>query len=179
MLNVRWLDLTSLDNALEEVIEISIPSIETLMKHPFVDCIREWEGWFPEAYRCPAGKWTIGYGHLCSPEHDPIDKKQGEKLLAEDLLDALKDVKRLAPNLEDEPDYRAIALASWVMNLGGSNLAASTMLKRIRAGKWEEAAKEMRRWDKITSPVTGRKVALRGLTKRRQAEAKMFLTGEI
>ena len=23
-------------------------------------------------YICPAGFWTIGYGHLCDPKHPPI-----------------------------------------------------------------------------------------------------------
>ena len=25
--------------------------------------IKEFEGWRPRAYICPAGHWTIGYGH--------------------------------------------------------------------------------------------------------------------
>lgn len=45
--------------------------------------------------------------HLCDKDHSPITREQGGQYLAEDLLDALRDVERLAPNLKDEPDHRA------------------------------------------------------------------------
>ena len=51
------------------------------------------------------------------------------------------------------------------------------MLKRIREGKWEAAAKEMKRWDKVT--VGGKKKPFRALTRRRLTEAHLFLTGEV
>lgn len=139
--------------------------------------IRAYEGWSSTPYLCPAGYWTIGYGHLCDKNHAPITREQGDRYLAEDLHDALLDIRRLAPILETEPDHRSVALASWVMNLGKGNLASSTMLKRIREGEWEAAAKEMRRWDKAT--VGGKKQTLPGLTRRRKTEAHLFLTGEV
>ena len=155
-----------------------IPSLDTLLAHPITDVIKtEWEGFSPTPYLCPAGYWTIGYGHLCDKDHSPISREQGGQYLAEDLLDALRDVERLAPNLKDEPDHRAIACASWIMNLGKGNFASSTMLKRIREGKWEAAAKEMKRWDKVT--VGGKKKPFRALTRRRLTEAHLFLTGEV
>lgn len=155
-----------------------IPSLDTLLAHPITDMIRtEWEGFSPTPYLCPAGYWTIGYGHLCDKDHSPITREQGGRYLAEDLLDALRDVERLAPNLKDEPDHRAIACASWIMNLGKGNFASSTMLKRIREGKWEAAAKEMKRWDKVTAG--GKKKPFRALTRRRLTEAHLFLTGEV
>ena len=67
--------------------------------------------------------------------------------------------------------------ASWIMNLGKGNFPSSTMLKRIREGKWEAAAKEMKRWDKVT--VGGKKKPFRALTRRRLTEAHLFLTGEV
>ncbi len=138
---------------------------------------KEWEGFSPTPYLCPAGYWTIGYGHLCDKNHAPITREQGDRYLAEDLLDALRDVERLAPNLKDEPGHRSVALASWVMNLGKGNLASSTLLKRIREGEWEAAAKEMKRWDKVT--VGCKKKPFRALTRRRLTEAHLFLTGEV
>lgn len=84
-----------------------IPSLDTLLAHPITDVIKtEWEGFSPTPYLCPAGYWTIGYGHLCDKDHSPITREQGGQYLAEDLLDALRDVERLAPNLKDEPDHR-------------------------------------------------------------------------
>ena len=36
-------------------------------------------------YLCPAGFWTIGYGHLCTKDHPPINMEQAEAHLARDL----------------------------------------------------------------------------------------------
>ena len=33
-------------------------------------------------YVCPAGYWTIGYGHLCDPKHPPITEGEAEAYLA-------------------------------------------------------------------------------------------------
>ena len=35
-------------------------------------------------YLCPAGFWTIGYGHLCDPNHSPIGEEEAEDYLAQD-----------------------------------------------------------------------------------------------
>ena len=40
-------------------------------------------------YICPAGFWTIGYGHLCDPKHPPITEADAEVYLARDLQTAL------------------------------------------------------------------------------------------
>ena len=40
-------------------------------------------------YICPAGFWTIGYGHLCDPKHPPITEAEAEVYLARDLQSAL------------------------------------------------------------------------------------------
>lgn len=40
-------------------------------------------------YICPAGFWTIGYGHLCDPKHPPITEAEAEVYLARDLQTAL------------------------------------------------------------------------------------------
>ena len=40
-------------------------------------------------YVCPAGFWTIGYGHLCKSKHPPITEAQAEAYMARDLQSAL------------------------------------------------------------------------------------------
>ncbi|WP_423826681.1 glycoside hydrolase family protein, partial [Salmonella enterica] len=40
-------------------------------------------------YICPAGFWTIGYGHFCDPKHPPITEAEAEAYLARDLQTAL------------------------------------------------------------------------------------------
>jgi len=59
-----------------------IPSLDTLLAHPITDVIKtEWEGFSPTPYLCPAGYWTIGYGHLCDKDHSPITREQGGQYL--------------------------------------------------------------------------------------------------
>ncbi|MGD7493749.1 lysozyme, partial [Ralstonia pseudosolanacearum] len=52
-----------------------------------------------QPYVCPAGYWTIGYGHLCDPTHPPITQAQAEVYLAADLVTALNATLRYCPVL--------------------------------------------------------------------------------
>ena len=57
-------------------------------------------------YICPAGFWTIGYGHLCDSKHLPITEAEAEVYLARDLQTAL--AATVASSC-DEPDGRVFA----------------------------------------------------------------------
>lgn len=152
---------------------------------PFLEAVKHYEGFSAAPYKCPAGVWTIGYGHTkeVTANTTPITKAEAHVLLLGDMTDAGLDVLRLAGDaLQDTDDVAAatnrfVALTSWTFNLGSANLASSTMLKRIKEKRWEAAAKEMLRWNKAT--VNGVKKVLPGLVKRRRSEAHFFLTGEL
>ena len=60
------------------------------------------------------------------------------------------------------------------INLGASKFKSSTLLKKLRAGDIKGAANEFLKWDKAKNE-SGRLVALKGLTLRRQAERRLFL----
>jgi lysozyme len=60
------------------------------------------------------------------------------------------------------------ALVSWVYNLGGGNLKASTLLKVLNSGDFNGVPAQLMRWNKAGGKV------LEGLTRRRQAEADLF-----
>lgn len=141
-----------------------------------VSFVKDYEGFSPTPYLCPADYWTIGYGHLCNKDHPSITKEEAVTYLMEDMSTALKAVQRYCPNIMDDT-AKVAALTSWTFNLGSGSLASSTMRKRILEGDIEAAAREMRRWNKAT--VNGKKIVLRGLTRRRETEAHLFLTGEI
>ena len=153
--------------------------ISSLMFNPFTDVIRHYEGLYLEAYKCPAGKWTIGYGHLCSANHPPISKDQAEVYLMQDLAYAYRVIMKELPEDVHLSDNQIAALVSWVFNLGEENFRSSTMLKRLKEGDFEAAGAEMLRWDKCRNPKTGEMETLRGLTKRRKSESTYFLTGEV
>ena len=61
------------------------------------------------------------------------------------------------------------ALVSWVYNLGNGNLTSSTMLKVLNSGDYDGVPAQIKRWNKAGGKV------LEGLTRRRQAEADMFV----
>lgn len=154
------------------------PDLLTITKH--------YEGFKSHPYLCPAGVWTIGYGHTGSDvtlSMPPVDEAEAEALLIVDLTTAALAVIRHAggylsqSDTPEEAARRLVALTSWTFNLGEGNLRSSTMLKRIKVLDWEGAAREMLRWDKAT--VGGRTVALPGLTKRRKTEAHYFRTGKV
>lgn len=122
-------------------------------------------------YVCPAGYWTIGYGHLCEEDHPPVTEEQATEYLDADLDVARNAVARyikvaLSPEQED-------ALVSWTFNLGAGRLRGSTLRKVINRGELSEAPNQMRRW------VYGGGVKLPGLVLRREAEAALWEAGSV
>jgi lysozyme len=117
-------------------------------------------------YVCPAGFWTIGYGHLCDAKHLPITMEEGEAYLTADMEDALRATLRFCPVLATEPEGRLAAIVDFTFNLGAGRLQASTLRRRVNQRDWVEAAKELRRW------VYGGGKMLPGLVLRREAEIK-------
>ena len=124
------------------------------------------------AYRCPAGRWTIGYGHCKGVKSGMrVSKEECVKLLTEDLNDAGAIVKRYVnvPLSQQQFD----ALVSFVFNIGGgANFQNSTLLKKLNQGLYDEVPEQIMRWNKAR--VDGNLKPLRGLTRRRTAEAALF-----
>lgn len=116
-------------------------------------------------YICPAGYWTIGYGHLCDPKHSPITEAEAEAYLAQDLNTALAATLRHCPVLATEPEGRLAAIVDFTFNLGAGRLQASTLRRRINQRNWIAVDVELRRW------VYGGGKVLPGLVKRRKVEA--------
>ncbi len=143
-----------------------------------IELVKRWEGLHKVVrrqpaisvapYVCPAGYWTIGYGHLCRADQPAIDDGQAEAFLAADLDIALAGVLRYCPVLATEP-HRLGAIVSFTFNLGIGRLQASTLRRRLNQRAWNEAAYELRRW----VYAGGRR--LTGLVLRREAEARMLL----
>ncbi|MGL5949431.1 MAG: lysozyme [Aeromonas sp.] len=119
-------------------------------------------------YLCPAGFWTIGYGHLCTPSQAPITEAVAEQWLAADLARAQAATLRLCPRLHAESDARLAAIVDFTFNLGAGRLQTSTLRKRINDGDWTAAATELRRW------VRGGGKILPGLVARREAEIALL-----
>ena len=134
--------------------------------------IKECEGLRLEAYVCPAGKLTIGYGHtLGVKEGDKITQEQAEQFLKDDVksaclrLEHLEDVESIRLN-----DNQFSALTSFIYNLGIYKFQTSTMMKYLIIGDNNAAADEFDRW------VFSKNKILPGLVKRRAMEKELFLS---
>jgi lysozyme len=117
-------------------------------------------------YLCPAGFWTVGYGHRCASDHPPLTQVEAEVYLAQDLMAALHATLRHCPVLATEPPQRLAAIVDFCFNLGAGRLQTSTLRRRINQRHWAEAAREMRRW------VHGGGRVLPGLLARREIAAQ-------
>ena len=122
-------------------------------------------------YICPAGFWTIGYGHLCKSDHPEITLEEAEDYLARDLAKALNATLRYCPVLATEPEGRLAAIVDFTFNLGAGQLQTSTLRRRVNQRDWVAAGEELRRW------VYGGGQVLRGLVTRRNAEC-LLLAGK-
>lgn len=119
-------------------------------------------------YICPAGFWTVGYGHLCKPDHQPITEAEAELYLAQDLMTALTATLRYCPVLATESESRLAAIVDFTFNLGAGRLQTSTLRRRINQREWSCAAQELRRW------VYGGGQILPGLVARRAGEIRLL-----
>ena len=134
-----------------------------------INLIKQFESLRCEAYRCPAGIWTIGYGHTAGVRRgDRIDARKAEQLLAEDLRQFEEVVSRECPDVNQN---QFDALVSFVFNIGTGNFLKSTLLKCVKANPQNvDIRYEFSRWNKANGTV------LAGLIRRRKAEADLYFS---
>ncbi len=134
-----------------------------------IDLIKKYEGFRAKAYKCPADKWTIGYGHTLNVKStDVIDKAQAEVFLRQDVEFAEKEVNRHNLNITQN---QFDALVSFVFNLGAGNFARSSLLRKIKSNPNDPTIrKEFERWI-----YAGGKI-LNGLVRRRKEESNLYFT---
>ena len=116
-----------------------------LVSSELIEKIKEFEGLKLEAYLCPGGVWTIGYGHTEDVRKgDRISAELAEHYLLEDIAKAETQVLMLKVcKYQGQLD----ALVDFVFNIGIEKLKASTLLRHIKSKMPREViAKEFRRW---------------------------------
>ena len=135
------------------------------------DLIKFFEGLRLEAYKCPAGKWTIGYGTTLYPDGTPV--KEGDKITKEQADSYLEwycaNCIELPKGVQFTHDQKT-ALYSLIYNIGQSAFDKSVCKKAIENMDWTTAYKN---WDWIRA--NGK--VLKGLIARRQAERELFFEG--
>ena len=124
-------------------------------------------------YKCPAGVATIGYGttrypngkKVCITDH-PITKDKAEAYFNHDVEQVEKAICRLVS--APLQDCMFDALVSLVYNIGETQFAASTLLKRLNECDYLAACNEMAKWHHVNGKDSN------GLIKRRAVEIAMF-----
>ena len=134
-----------------------------------IEFIKAHEGLRQDAYLCPAGVPTIGYGHTYNVKiGDRITAGQSERFLIGDLIVAETEVNRYGFDLTQN---QFDALVSFVYNVGAGSFRSSTLLKRLKANPNDpDIANQFKRW------VYGGGKVLPGLVRRRNDEAKLYFT---
>ena len=131
--------------------------------------IQEFEGCKLAAYRDIVGVVTIGYGHTGSAKMGvTITQDEADELLYGDILNFEECVtKAIRVQVVQEEFDACVSLA---FNIGCNAFRASTLLRRLNACQFTEAADAFLMWN-----MAGGKV-VPGLARRRAAERDLFLS---
>lgn len=136
-----------------------------------LELIKKYEGFSSQAYKCPAGVWTVGWGHtghdvnkdtILTPEEAELMLKKEVENLQEQIL-FLLDNKPTANELD--------ALTSLVYNVGLGAFKKSRLLKRINLKEnGELISKEWIEFNKANGKI------IKGLLRRRAEEICLYFT---
>lgn len=138
-----------------------------------LEFIKKYEGFQSKPYLCPAGKLTIGYGHIISPHeqfNSPITEKDADRILENDLKVTETTIAKgvTAPLAQGQYD----ALVSLVYNWGGGNFLRSLGLRCLNDSDYTKAADEF--FSSENGVVTIKGKFSQGLYNRRQGELEMW-----
>lgn len=134
------------------------------------------------AYQDSAGIWTIGWG---STYHQDLKRKVQKGDVIDEptalrwMRNTLKTLTGQVRNSIKVPinSNEEAALVSLVYNIGIGAFRDSTLLRLLNSNAPRlQVADQFLVWNRITDPITKKKVPLAGLTRRRQAERSLFLT---
>lgn len=135
--------------------------------------LKKHEGVRFRPYKCPAGLWTVGVGHLIGDGRTLPDQwnrtfssDEVDSILADDLRRFERGVLRLCPHLQHQGQFDA--LVSFAFNLGLGALQRSTLRMKHNRGQYTYVPKEFLKWSKAGGKV------LRGLLRRREDEARLY-----
>lgn len=138
-----------------------------------LELIKAFEGFRAAAYRCPAGVWTVGYGHTSlagEPAVTPgmkVTRAEAAAILSRDVTAFTAGVERLVTISLGANQFSA--LVSFAYNVGLGNFRDSSVLKSVNAGDFDAVPRRLALWNKAGGRV------LAGLVHRRAAESALFM----
>ena len=141
-----------------------------------IDLIKQFEGYSSKAYPDPAtggAPWTIGYGTIKYSngtkvkEGDTCTEAQASTYMLNDLKGFEETINNNVKVVLTQNQYDS--LVSLCYNIGSSAFKESTLLKKLNAKDYLEAADQFLRWNKAGGKV------ISGLKNRREKERELFL----
>jgi lysozyme len=151
----------------------------TTINDATVALVKRWEGFKAKAYRCPAGKWTIGYGITASagigvnPEPGMIVTEPEADRHLRQALERFAAQIRPAITAPINPNEFG-AFLSLAYNIGPGAFRGSSALRHFNAGDKARAAASIKLFNKAR--VNGELRVMQGLVNRREDEVRLFLT---
>lgn len=138
-----------------------------------LDMLAHHEGVRRKPYRCPAGLWTVGVGHLIGDGRSLPDSwnrtftlEEVYDLLAKDVAKFERGVSKFVPVPLSQGEFDC--LVSFSFNLGLGTLQRSTIRQALLRGDKIAAMESLRKYNKAGGKV------LKGLDNRRKDEEAMF-----
>ena len=142
-----------------------------------IKLIKHHEGVRNRPYRCPAGLWTVGVGHLIGdgkslPEswNRIFTQEEINAILKKDLLRFEKGLTKLLPNVKLK-QHEFDSIISFCFNLGLGCFQRSTIRQALLRGDKEVAMESLVKYCRAGGKI------LKGLQKRRLDEKQLFLYG--
>ncbi len=126
------------------------------------------------AYRCPAGKWTIGWGMTYYPaggrvkKGDRISQEQADAMFVQLVERDFAPAVRAAIGAAETTPAQFGAMVALAYNIGAVRFTLSTVARRHRAGDSAGASAAFLLWNKVKGAVSN------GLVRRRRAEAALY-----
>jgi lysozyme len=141
-----------------------------------LELIKYFEGFRENAYKCPAGVVTIGYGSTYYENgskikiNDIVDKERATDLLNGTLRFFELEVDKMTR--DDITQDQFDALVSFAYNVGSQALRGSTLLKKVNKDPNDKTISlEFTKWVKAGGKT------LAGLVTRRISESKLYSSG--
>lgn len=131
-----------------------------------IEFIKQFEGLRLKSYKASPieAMWTIGYGHYGVGPNETITKEQAEELLADDIAKYEARVNKYY-TVYDFNQNQFDALVSFAYNVGSIDQLTANGTRTF-----DMISKKMLEYNKCAG------VVLKGLTRRRELERKLFMT---
>lgn len=135
--------------------------------------IVKWEGLILKRYICPAGKPTIGVGHVILPgeNYQVITREQAFEILAKDVERFERAIKKhiTVPLNQNQFD----ALVSFIFNTGEGGIINTGVQQAINTSDFASVPARLEEWSKFR--VNGKLKVNQGLLNRRKSESQLFM----